>query len=205
MLLPCPLHAQDVKDGEVLVRIETALGNIDIARRREARADHRGELPQVRGRQVLRRRAVPPRHPAGQLHARAARQAGDGDHPGAHQPGAPPRGIRSDPARAHQRHRPEARRRHDLDGARAAGRHRAIRLLHLPRRPAVARFRRQAVRRRHRGAQRSAASSKAWTSSVASSSSRPTTRPRPPMGKQTLLPPVTITRIAARPVGAHGT
>ena len=55
--------------------------------RHRPRAGDGRELSEVRRRRLLRRRPVPSRDAAGQLHSRAAESSDDGNHPGRHQSG----------------------------------------------------------------------------------------------------------------------
>ena len=102
-------------------------------------AGHGHEFSEIRGRRLLRRRPGAPFGPARD----ASREAGeDRGHSSRDRSRAQKRRVSRHPARAHERdgHSPQGR--HDLHGE-VRARHGDLRLLHLHRRPAVARLRRR--------------------------------------------------------------
>ena len=100
----------DLKKGEVLVRVETALGHIDLAidvKRAPITAENflkyvDGGFLRLAAAFIVRREQT--------TTSRTCRTGRSWNHPGRYQPGARRRGVPADSARAHQRHGPEARR-----------------------------------------------------------------------------------------------
>ena len=176
---------------DLVVAFDDREGDDRARGRQRPRPGHRRQLPPLCRRRILRRRRRQSRGPPGQH--RPARRRNPG-HPVPDRRGAEPAGVPTDSVGAHERHRIETRRRHDLDGARRP-RYRDRLVFHRHRRSARDGLRRPPQPRRP--GVRSVRSCRARDGRGAAIQASPTGTAGP-YGTESLSPPIKILKAYRR-------